>query len=67
MAESSDPLLLTKSARKLFKGTEGVPGVLLVSRSKVRWMPDEGTDAKPATLLISSITRTLILCIYAYH
>jgi len=56
MAESSDSLLLSKKASKLNKGSDGLPGTLLITESKLKWQPDDRGAAKPVVIEIASIT-----------
>lgn len=58
MGESSDPLLLSKKAQKLIKGSEGVPGTLLITKTKIKWHADDPNSSQPIAIQISSITRT---------
>ena len=55
MAESSDPLLLTKRATK-GAGASAVPGVCMISRSRVRWQPNAPEAAQALTILLECIT-----------
>ncbi len=58
MAESSDPLLLSKPASKLVKGggSEGVHGTFSIYQSKVKWKPLDSSAAKIVIIDIASIT-----------
>jgi hypothetical protein len=56
MSVPSDPLLLTKKAQKLVGKQEAMPGVLIITQSKITWTPDDLTLTKPVTIEISSIT-----------
>ncbi len=62
MAESSDPLLLTKRAEKLSKpgAASGVPGVLMITRAKVRWQPNDPSSGEATAVLeVDKITSEL--------
>ena len=59
MAESSDPLLLTKPAQKLVKGGDGIAGTLQITNSKVKWKPNDRDTAKPVIIEIASITSKI--------
>jgi hypothetical protein len=60
MAESSDPLLLSKAAQKLVKGSDGIHGTLQITNSKVKWKPNDRNAGKAVIIEIASITSTLI-------
>ncbi|KAH7623291.1 hypothetical protein Ndes2526B_g01715 [Nannochloris sp. 'desiccata'] len=57
MAESSDPLLLSKAAQKLVKGSDGIDGTLQITNSKVKWKPNDNNAAKAVIIEIASITK----------
>ncbi|PSC72434.1 putative RNA polymerase II transcription factor B subunit 1-1 [Micractinium conductrix] len=57
MAESSDPVLFTRRAQR-GTGAAAVDGVCMVSRSRVRWQPNDPSKGQPATLDVAAITRT---------
>ena len=56
MAESSDPVLFTRRAQR-GTGAAAVDGVCMVSRSRVRWQPNDPSKGQPATLDVAAITR----------
>ena len=56
MAEASDPLLLSKSAQKLIAKSDGIPGTVQITNSKVRWKANDASAAKSVAIDISSIT-----------
>lgn len=60
MAESSDPLLLSKAAQKLVKGSDGIDGTLQITNSKVKWKPNDNNAAKAVIIEIASITSKLL-------
>lgn len=55
MAESSDPVLLTKRASK-GAGAAAVEGVCIISKSKVKWQPNDPSQAQSVVMELSSIT-----------
>jgi hypothetical protein len=60
MAESSDPLLLSKAAQKLVKGSDGIDGTFQITNSKIKWKPNDRNAAKMITIEIASITSKCI-------
>ncbi|KAL4434287.1 hypothetical protein ABPG75_000728 [Micractinium tetrahymenae] len=57
MAESSDPTLYTRRAKR-GTGANAVEGVCMITRSRVKWQPSDRSKGEAAVIDIGAITRT---------
>lgn len=55
MADSSDPTLFTSRAQKGM-GASAVDGVCMITKSKVKWQPNDPSKGQPAIIDIGAIT-----------
>ena len=58
MAEAgdhSDPCLFTKRAKR-GTGSSAVDGVVMITRSKVQWQPNDPSKAQPSVIELGAIT-----------
>lgn len=55
MAEASAPCLFERPASK-GAGAAAVPGHLVITATKVKWLPGDATAAAPAVIELAAIT-----------
>jgi hypothetical protein len=53
--EAGDPCLFTKRAQR-GTGSSAVDGVCMITKSKVKWQPNDPSQGQPAVIDISAIT-----------
>lgn len=58
-----ESIVLSKSAKKLRKGQDDVPGTLTVTDSRLLWRPDDADACSECVILLSSI-RSMFMCIF---
>ena len=62
-----ESIVLSKSAKKLRKGQDDVPGTLTVTDSRLLWRPDDTDACSECVILLSSIKSTSVCIFLTYE
>lgn len=58
-----ESIVLSKSAKKLRKGQDDVPGTLTVTDSRLVWRPDDTNACSECVILLDSI-KSMSVCVF---